>query len=258
MSIVDDRGRVGGRVNVVDLTIGLLILVLVPAAYGAYLLFRDPTPALSAVLPRSLQQGPNLQVEVHGEHFRPYMRVAIGDQQGVAFWFVNATTAVIPLPELKPGTYDVVLYDYLQEVARLPRALTIDPPPAPPVLEVEVTGALTALTADQAQKIAAGLKFFDGTGAIAEVLSVGPPVPDVLRVSTGDTLPISVPLQGRVQVPVRVRASCVVRTDPATGKLECTVGGVPLARDAYVRYPGLNTSLIFHVTDVRPPETAAK
>jgi hypothetical protein len=186
------------------------------------------------------------------------MRVAIGDQQGVAFWFVNAATAVIPLPELKPGTYDVVLYDYLQEVARLPRALTIDPAPAPPVIEVEVTGALTTLTADQAQKISAGLKFFDGDHAVAEVLSVGSPAPDVLDVSTGDNTSVSVPVPNRVQLPVRLRTSCLVRTHPTTGKLECTVGGVPLARDVNVRYPGLNTSLILHVTDVRPPGTPAK
>ena len=37
-----DRSRAGGRVNLVDAAAALLILVLIPMAYGAYLLFRTP------------------------------------------------------------------------------------------------------------------------------------------------------------------------------------------------------------------------
>ena len=46
MSLVDDRGRVGGSINLIDAIVVVLIVVLVPLAYGAYLLFRTPAAKL--------------------------------------------------------------------------------------------------------------------------------------------------------------------------------------------------------------------
>src|SRR6266496_445842 len=60
MSIVDDRGRIAGRINLVDAIVALVILGLIPVGYGAYLLFRNPTPKLFGVSPAKLYQGPNL------------------------------------------------------------------------------------------------------------------------------------------------------------------------------------------------------
>jgi hypothetical protein len=240
-----------GRFNIVDVAVGLLVVVLLPTAYAAYALFRDPTPTLSAVTPRALQQGVNLQVEVRGEHFRPYMRVSFGDQQGQAFWFVNATTAVVPLPQLPPGTYDVVLYDYMQEVSRLPKAFTIRPQPAPATAVLDVSGTFSALTPQDVSAIAPGLKFFEDGLAIAEVSWIGASAPEVLQIDTGDKAAISVPVD-RVQLPARLRTTCLVQTS-TDGALRCTLGGVALARDANLHYPGASRVFLFHVTDVRPP-----
>ena len=49
MPIIDERGRVFGRFNLVDAAVGLLVLVLLPAAYGAYRLFKEPLPTLTGV-----------------------------------------------------------------------------------------------------------------------------------------------------------------------------------------------------------------
>ena len=46
MPIVDERGRVAGRINLIDAVAAVVIVVLVPVAYGAYLLFRTPQPKL--------------------------------------------------------------------------------------------------------------------------------------------------------------------------------------------------------------------
>jgi hypothetical protein len=251
MPIVDDQGRMFGRLNLVDAAIGALVLVLLPAAYGAYVLFRDPQPKLTAVLPGKLQQGPNLQVEVHGENLRPYMRVSFNDLQGRAFFFASATTAVVPLPDVPPGQYDVVLYDYMQEVSRLPKALTIEPSPAPVGIIVEISGVLTSLNADQVKKVEPGHKFPE-TGGGAEVLAVGAPEPEVLHIKTGDKATLTVPVDGPLQLPLRLRTSCAVQTT-TDGALRCTVAGIPLAPDANVQYAGLGTQLNFRVSEVHFP-----
>src|SRR5262249_47313037 len=112
MPIIDERGRVFGRLNLVDAAIVALVLGPLPAACGAYRLFKDPRPTLSKVVPGKLNQGPNLQTEIFGENLRPYMRVSFGDFQGRTFLFGSPTSAIVQLPDLEPGQYDVVLYDY--------------------------------------------------------------------------------------------------------------------------------------------------
>ena len=76
MALVDEQGRLFGRVNLLDAIMAVVIVGLVPLAYSAYLLFRTPEPRLTAVEPSSLILGPNLRVSVKGENFRPYMRVS--------------------------------------------------------------------------------------------------------------------------------------------------------------------------------------
>ena len=127
MSLVDDRGRVGGRINLIDAIVVVLVVVLVPVAYGAYLLFRTPAPKLLTVEPAKQYQGPNLRVTVNGENLRPFMRVSFGGVQGRTFLIGSTKYAQVDLPDLGPGTYDVELYDFMQEVDRLPKALTILP-----------------------------------------------------------------------------------------------------------------------------------
>src|SRR5206468_8847710 len=57
MAIVDDRGRVAGRVNLIDALAAVFILVLIPLVYGAYLLFRTPAAKLVRVSPATVYQG---------------------------------------------------------------------------------------------------------------------------------------------------------------------------------------------------------
>jgi len=68
MTHVDERGRVAGRVNLVDALAAIVILVLIPVAYGAYLLFRTPPAKLLSVNPTRLYQGRNLRIEISGQN----------------------------------------------------------------------------------------------------------------------------------------------------------------------------------------------
>ena len=107
MSIVDDRGRVGGRFNLIDGIVAAVILVLIPVAYGAYLLFRTPPPELMSIEPARLYQGKNLRLIVNGVNLRPFMRVTFNTIQGRTFLIGSTTNAQVDLPDLAPGTYDV-------------------------------------------------------------------------------------------------------------------------------------------------------
>ena len=253
MPIIDDQGRIFGRLNLVDAAVGVLLLVLLPAAYGSYLLFRAPTPRLTSVIPSSLRAGPGAQVEVRGENFRPYMRVSFNDVQGRSFLFYSPASAFVQLPDLPTGTYDVVLYDYMQEVSRLPAAFTSEPKPAPPKILVEVTGLLTSLNADQVKSLQPGVPIAEPVALVrAEVLEVGRAEPETLRIQTGNTSAVIVPVAGTLQVPVRMRIACVVEMT-AGGIRHCAVNGIPLVAGANVPLQGLGALLNLQVNEVTAP-----
>src|SRR5690348_3647023 len=105
MAIVDERGRLGGKVNLIDAVIAVVVLGMVPVAFGAYLLFRTPTPKLLTVSPSTMYQGNNLRVTITGQDLRPYLRVTFNGIQGQSFLIGNTTFALVDLPNLKAGTY---------------------------------------------------------------------------------------------------------------------------------------------------------
>ena len=252
MSIIDDRGRLFGRFNLVDAAVGVLFLALLPAAYGAYLLFKEPLPTLTGVYPNVLREGPNLQVEVRGTNFRPYMRVSFNGLQGRTFLFNSPTSAVVQLADLPPGKYDVILYDYMQEVARMPGGFTLERQPAPPMIVVDVSGFLTSLNADQVKQLGPGHRFPEAGAAAAEILTVGAAQREELHIRTGDKSTLTIPVDGPLQLPVRLRTNCFIETT-TDGALRCTVAGIPLGPDANVRYPALGTSMNLRVSDVHYP-----
>src|SRR5436190_21904666 len=106
MTIVDERGRIYGRVNLLDAAVAVIVLVLIPLAYGSYLLFRSPPPKLLGVNPSRLYQGNELKVEIQGQDLRPFMRVSFNDVQARTFLISSPQLAFVDLPVLGPGSYD--------------------------------------------------------------------------------------------------------------------------------------------------------
>ena len=130
MSLVDERGRLFGRWNLVDVLVlgGIVPLVLV--GFGAWRLWRPVPVLLTRIEPASTPVG-TTEIEVTGVGLRPGFMVRIGDQSG-RYLFATATEAVVHLPVLRPGTYDVRVYDEAREIARLAQALTVTSPVLPP------------------------------------------------------------------------------------------------------------------------------
>ena len=248
MAIIDDRGRILGRVNVIDAAAAVLVLIILPAAYGSYLLFRNPPPKLLAISPSKLYEGNALRIDIEGRDLRPFLRVSFNDVQGRTFLIASPKLARVDMPELRPGSYDVVLYDYQQEVDRLPKALTILPLAPVPMLDLEVAGAFYAVP--DLNVVKPGLRFPQTGEADAEVLTVGAAIPGHLRLKVGDVRFI-VP-SNNTQIPATLRVHCAVSSN-ADGSLGCTSGGVQPASVA----PGSVLSLMapsgwmrFQITEV--------
>src|SRR5258708_28159464 len=126
-AIVDGYGRLFGRVNVIDAAIGVALLVAVPFAYGAILLFRPPTPRIVSVerVPLSNVEertagGISLggKLKVHGTGLRPNVRAEIGGHRAIAFVFETTTPAAVIFGSyVEPGTHHFVLFDRRQPTA---------------------------------------------------------------------------------------------------------------------------------------------
>src|SRR5262249_1315108 len=264
MSIVDERGRVLGRVNLVDATALLIVAILIPAAYLAYLLFRAPQARLLKVEPSSIIQGTNVRLLLWGENLRPFMRVSMNDVQARDFMIGSTKGAEANLPELEPGTYDVVLHDSAQELTRLPKAVTVVPATPTPSMTLEAAGAFVGLDADGAAQVKVGLKLPEGNGAEAEVVAVGAVKPALMRLPVGDSM-LTSPVKDALLLPATLRLRCFTEQNP-DGTLRCTVPGVPqavtLMPDAYLTFRTQARWFAFQIYDVHadaaPPTATAR
>ena len=251
MALIDSQGRVFGRMNLVDLLVAAAIVFAVPLGYAAYLLWRAPAAELTESVPARMVQAPTMQIEVRGRHFRPYMRVSFGDTQGTAFYYVSESAAVVPMPALPPGTYDVILYDYSREVSRLRGAFTVLPPAAPRVTSVEIDGAFIGLADSQITQAAAGMSI--GPDSRDTVLRVGTPVPAVVRLHTAAESTLTLPVPGGRDLPATIHLTCQLSVDAGTER--CHFGGAAVTSDAVLSLPPLGGSR-FRVDRVRAPEVA--
>jgi hypothetical protein len=166
MAIIDDRGRVFGAINLIDLAVVLCAAVLVPLVYGAYVLFHTPPPRMLGVTPAAVSyaQGVEQHVRVRGEHLRPFLRAKIGGFDAAAYLPQSPEEAEVRFVNVPPGVHDLILLDESQEVARLNAAIAILPPP------VRASGWFVGPSAADS-RIAAGVKWA-AEGHSAEVLEV--------------------------------------------------------------------------------------
>ena len=244
MTLLDDRGRVLGRYNLVDLVLASVLLGLVPLGYGAYALFRTPPPGLIAIEPSNRQFEPEFRVVVRGENLRPYMRVSLKDMQGRAFLFKSATSAEVVFGDIPPGTYDVVLYDNAQERDRLPNGFTLTAA-ALPSAQLDVAGFLTGVKTDELTQMTVGRTF----AAFAEIRAVAKPAPDLARVMSGDKpVEIAIPQTHRLAALLRINCDVV----SGNGGFGACVAGQVLGPGVYLKLPTAKGQTPFLITEVRP------
>lgn len=250
MPVIDSQGRVFGRFNLVDALVVVVVVLAMPAAYVAHLLFRDPPPTITRVWPPAVEQGSTRLIEIQGSNFRPYMRVSFGDQQAASFQFYGPGQAFVPAPsQLEPGAYDVVLYDYMREVARMPKAFAVSGPMRPPSISLRVRGAYIGLTAATIPTLVPGQPLNATEGVIAAIETQQPPRPSVARVRVSDATTVSVPMAGQLELPATIIVTCPTHVGPG-GVLRCATAGATFAPDMHLTFQGPAGLLLFRIDEI--------
>lgn len=243
MSVVDQEGRLFGRINLFDLVAGIAVLATLALGAVGYRLLRVPTaPTIESLTPSTLAAGTDLRIVLKGDNLLPFMRAFLqrttkpaAVMHDLSPWthfdnyaLLNGTMvrwliesqhlAEIRLPDgLLPGTYDLVVYDQANIVAIREAAFTITPAPVKavvvddPVAIVRVRGAFGGMSREEAASLTSGLTLGPGAEPWGEILSVTVPVPDEARIDAGDHSIIAV-IPNRWQVRAELRVRCRVNS----------------------------------------------
>jgi hypothetical protein len=229
MTVIDDRGRLFGRVNLIDAVVGILLFALIPLAYGAFILFRVPKPTIDAITPAQVVEHGQGSVRLTGSNIRPFLLARIGPLDSSGFFVQSPSLAEIKLPELPPGTYDVALYDQGQELVRKPNALTVVPlASASGRMSQEVVGAFVDLDNGSAGTIHHNARYEFGRAGDPASSSV-----EIVALQPYDA--------ASQRMPAIIRVDCAVRD------LQCQVNGTPIARDAKIK---ITDRVVFAVESV--------
>jgi hypothetical protein len=238
VALIDKRGRIAGRVNLIDAIIVSAVIGLGLTAYGGYRLFRTTRPKLFTISPTVIAQGENVHLIITGENLRPNMRITFNNaeaESGAVLWdprqlvtarsYVRGSSnfATFELPELRGGTYDVVLWNAGREVARLSRVLRVLPLAPPLIIEMEVTGVFPRLPHGETSQLKAGAQFSASGSPTVTVLNAGVPTTSTMQIRAG-SMTATVPIQGHVDLPASLRLTCFTVSNP-DGSVRCAVPG---------------------------------
>ena len=261
MPVLDDRGRLFGRINLIDAVVGAFAIVLIPVGYSAYLLFRTPIPTITSIEPAQITEQQPATVRVTGEDFRPYLGAKLGTNYGV-FLLQDPMHAEIKVPPLPAGTYDLALFDEALELARKPGVLQVLPAPAPAPnpsaaasVELLLVGEFVNLSAEDASAIRTGLTLGpDGERPVARVLAAKSPTTDAYRLKVSPDAVVTIPRPGALRVPAIVRVICTVTND------QCSLAGTAVVRAGTLNLPFVDgrPDVSFLIGDVRPPDAPAE
>jgi hypothetical protein len=261
MPLIDDHGRLFGKVNLIDAVIAFIVLGLIPLGYGAMLLFRTPMPKIVSITPAQVVIQPggstkDVTLKVLATNLRPFLRARVGTTEA-ALLIQSPTVAEIKLPELTAGTYEIALADEGQELLRVPAALTVSIaapgvtlPTASGKMEVQVVGAFVgAIAREDLDALKANAQFEPAAFAMV----VRSPEQATQRVKIAENTFATTPLPGEIRVPAILRVTCSVLNG------ECKAGDVAPAPNAVLALKLLPSKHVvkFSIDQVFPPGVRA-
>lgn len=255
MPLLDQRGRLFGKINLIDGVVAAFVIILVPVGYSAYLLFRTPIPTISSLEPAVIMEQQPASVLVTGEDFRPFLGAKLGTTYGT-FLLQDPMHAEIKVPPLPAGTYDLVLFDEALELTRKAGALTVMPlPPAailPPAIDIELqlVGEFVDVSEVDATTIRVGLALGDGAAFPARVVATASPTPEAYRIRVAPQTTLTMPKPGAVRLPAILRVTCELAND------QCNLAGTAVVQGAVLTLPLVSgrRPFSFLIRDVRKPD----
>jgi hypothetical protein len=253
MSLIDNDGRVAGRINLVDAIVVLFLLLLIPIGYATFLLFRPEHPRIDSVTlvelgneERRVSSGTVLsaKLKVKGSGFNPLMRARIDSIDAVGMVFETPNSVDVIVGVVPPGKHDLVLYDGVQEVARARGAVEIQAAEGP---QVRAYGWLTDLAPSFADTLKPGFATDPTVPSGFRIVALGPPRQARVRASLGDAT-ADLTLPGK-----RERAAEIIVRCDWPSVVICTIDGQRLNQPppVVVTLPG---GLRFEIEEIAPPE----
>jgi IPT/TIG domain len=205
----------------------VVLLGLIPLAYGAFVMFRVPVPKITTIAPAQVAEHQEAVLTITGKDLRPFLDVRFGTIGSKGFFVQSPTHAEVKLPDLPAGTYDLTLLDEGQVLTVKPGALTVGTPAVK--LDVQAVGAFVGLNKDDAGLI--GVKStFQPPGAaapIAEVLAVRAMEPRTSQVKIGANV-FATGTAPDLRMPAILRLHCTVLNG------ECRVADTVAAQNATI------------------------
>jgi hypothetical protein len=151
MALLDQDGRLFGRVNIIDAVVLAIVVAAVPAAAIGYRSLRQSSIEVVSVEPSTITAGESARVHLAGSGFRPYLQAYLGAagqpfilsqvdrrSQQTKYLLSSAIGVELQVQALAPGTYDLFLYDQGRQVASRPAALTVVAPQTQATRQVKV------------------------------------------------------------------------------------------------------------------------
>jgi len=256
MSVIDTRGRLFGLINLVDAAVVAFVLVLLPVAYGTYLLFRPAKPQIESVTLATITKEENriasgavliAKLKIKGSGFNPLLRASIGNTPALGFVFENPNSADVLVGQVGADDHDLILFDGIQEVARAAGAFKI--PASPPGVSsfIRGVGRFVGLEPASANLLKVGYKY-PQTDSEFEVLALGAtqPARSSFRFARSE---FDIPLHGLVER----EAVLKIRCDSAISDNPCAVGArLTGATSVTLSFSGSTTPFRFMVQEVLP------
>ncbi len=252
MTMIDDRGRLFGRFNLIDSLVVLLVLIAIPMAYGTYLLFRPGTPRIDSVSPSNITKEEQrvtsaarlvAKFKIKGTGFTPLLRARIGDADALGFVFESPNSADVLVGPIPAGPQDLILMDGVQEVARAPGAITVVPNDA---TFLRAAGRLVDLDAVLLKELQVGFEWPAAAPAF-KILALGPPERGLSRVSLAGTV-ADVRRDGLTER----EAVLTLRCDPSFDDSPCTLGASGMTSPVLLSLPGPSRYFRFAVSEIYP------
>src|SRR5476651_613751 len=275
VTLIDDRGRLFGRINLVDAGVALLGVAAAAGLLVAYQVFRLPRgPEVVSVQPATQAAVNGAHITLRGRDFLPFLRVFVRRSGGTAgmvhendnpydaFTLVNQTqapwvvesplVAEVRLPDgMGAGTYDLAFSNETRQLSIARAAFTLTSPPPPPTLRpataiVRLEGAFTRLTGADAQRLTSGAHLVSNRADESiEILAAAPSQPDVVQLDAGrGAVPAAV--DARVRVPATLRVRCTV------AGTKCLLGGATITAAGALRMRLGAQEIGFIVDEVAP------